>query len=48
MLGLQLLCLFKHVELTEFVRQNDKVFVDLFNKVLVGNINDDVESYENI
>ena len=47
MLGLELLYLFKHVELTKFLGQSDKVFVDLLNKVLVGNIND-AESHENI
>lgn len=47
MLGLELLYLFKHVELTKFLGQSDKVFVDLLNKVPVGNIND-AESHGNI
>ena len=29
--------------LTEVVRQNNKLFIDLLNKVLVGNNDDDVE-----
>ena len=29
-------------ELTEVVRQNDQLFINLLNKVRVGNIDDDV------
>ena len=40
---LQLWHLIKYAELTEVVRQNNKLFIDLLNKVLVGNNDDDVE-----
>ena len=43
LLGLQLWHLFKYVELTEVVSQNDKLFIDLLNKIRVDNIDDDVE-----
>ena len=43
LLGLQLWHLFEYAELTEVVIQNDKLFIDLLNKVPVGNIDDDVE-----
>ena len=41
--GLKLWHLFKYVKLTEVVRQNDKLLIDLPYKVPAGNINDDVE-----
>ena len=36
--------LFKYAELTEVVRQNDKLFISVLNKGRVGNIDDDVEN----
>ena len=44
LLGLQLWHLFKYSELAEFVRQNDKRFTDLCNKIRVRNNDDDVEN----
>ena len=43
LLGLQLWHLFKYAKLTEVVRPNNKLFVNLLNKVRVGNIDDDFE-----
>ena len=34
---------FKYAELTEVVRQTDKLFIDLVHKIRTGNIDDDVE-----
>ena len=44
LLGLQLWHLFEYTELTEVVRQNDKLFIKLLDKVRGGNIDDDVEN----
>ena len=43
LLGLQFWHLFKYAELTEVIRQSDKLFLDLLTKVRVGNIDDDIE-----
>ena len=44
LLGLQLWHLFKYAELTEVLRQTDNLFINLFNKVRIANIDDDVEN----
>ena len=41
LLGMQLWHLLKYAELTEVVRQKDKLLIDLLHKVQVGNIDDD-------
>ena len=43
LLGWQLWYLFKYAELTEVFRQNNKLFIDLLNKVQVGKISGNVE-----
>ena len=43
LLGMQLWHLFYYAELTEVERQKDKLLIGLFNKLRVGNIDDDVE-----
>ena len=40
---LQLQRFFKYAELTEVIRQNDKLFVELFYKFRVRNIDEDLE-----
>ena len=44
-LGLQLWHLFKYPELSKIAGQNDKLFIDLLNKVWVGDNDDDVEKF---
>ena len=44
LLHLQLWHLFKYAELTEDLRQNNKLFINVLNKVRVGNIDDDLEN----
>ena len=44
LLDLELWYLFKYTELTEVVRQNDRLFIDLSNKVRVVNTDYDVEN----
>ena len=41
---MQLWHLFKYVEITEDLRKNDKLFIDLLNQVQVGIIDDDVDN----
>ena len=40
---MQLWHLFYYAELTEVERQKDKLLIGLFNKLRVGNIDDDVQ-----
>ena len=44
LLSFQLWQVFKYEDLTEVVRQNYKLLIDLLNKVWVGNIDDDVKN----
>ena len=44
LLCLQLWHLFKYVEITEDLRKNDKLFINLLNQVQVGIIDDDVDN----
>ena len=44
LLCLQLWHLFKYVQITEDLRKNDKLFIDLLNQVQVGIIDDDVDN----
>ena len=46
LLGLQLWHLFKYGKLTEVVRRNDKLFIDLLNNVRVSNFDNGVEKFE--
>ena len=41
---MQLWHLFKYVEITEDLRKNDKLFINLLNQVQVGIIDDDVDN----
>ena len=43
LLGLQLWHLFNYAESNKVVTQNDKLFIDLLNKVRAGKINEDFE-----
>lgn len=44
LLGLLFWYLFKHVKFTKVVRQNNELFINIFNKVRVGNIDNDVDN----
>ena len=44
LLGFQLWHLFKYAALTEVVRQDEELFIELLHKVRVGNIDVDVEN----
>ena len=46
LLGLQLWHLLKYGKLTEVVRRNDKLFIDLLNNVRVSNFDNGVEKFE--
>ena len=45
LLGLQLWHLSKYSELIEAIRQNDKTYIGMLNKVLVRNVDDECNNY---
>ena len=48
LLGLQLWHLLKYGKLTEVVRPNDKLFIDLLNNVRVSNFDNGLEKFEHM